>query len=159
MSLAPDSANTADGGTPIRVCPDVKFRAHPLGRRSLPLHLACFNAKCPVYVIKLLLEKSPVAIAYQWEDVENSAYRHWTPEQNGLPLHCYIKRALKHGAIYNDEGWVEIPEFPTGKLDYDTVNMLIEAYPEALLDVSIRSGAPIHILCQGFDATLELHSY
>ena len=55
---------------------------------ALPLHLACFNADCPVSVIKLLLEKNPSAARYDWEN----GY--------GLPLCCYLQRMRKHPSWY-----------------------------------------------------------
>eukprot|EP00804_Cyclotella_cryptica_P005634 CCRYP_000013-RA/>CCRYP_000013-RA protein AED:0.20 eAED:0.20 QI:186/1/1/1/1/1/2/169/621 len=141
LDLAPDAANKADAE---------RFCMHPNGSGAYPLHLACFNADCPVSIVKLLVEKNPLALKQSWR------------EPYVLPLHCYLARACVHPAWgYEDDemGYVEeIPAFPSGELDYDIVKLLVDAYPEAVThyisDDSRRSA--LHILCEGFDVSMEL---
>ncbi|KAL7482272.1 hypothetical protein ACHAW6_007949 [Cyclotella cf. meneghiniana] len=140
IDLAPDAVNKADG----------LYCHHPYGSGAYPLHLACFNADCPVSVIKLLVEKNPLALRQTWK------------EPYSLPLHCYLARACIHPSWgYEDEDmryFEEIPAFPSGDLDYHVVKLLVDAYPEALTynisDKSARSA--LHILCEGFNVSMEL---
>lgn len=140
LSLAPEAASFVDNGD------GVSLAAHFYGTGSYPLHIACFDANCPVSVIALLLDKYPAAIEHAWGG-------------RGLPLHCYLERAKEHeeDGYEDSDGFYQVttPSFPTGELDYDTVQALVEAHPKALVGVS-SAGTPMHILCQGFGVTLEL---
>ena len=49
-------------------------------------------------------------------------------------------------------GWiVEAPSFPSGEIDFDidVVQMLVDAYPEALTNDMHYVGTPLRILCNG----------
>jgi hypothetical protein len=75
-----------------------------------------------------------------------------------MPLHCYLARARFHPAtgIWDDEGDFEEDScaHPTGDIDIHTVQMLIDAHPDALVCNLKRS--PLHILCEGCGVTFEL---
>ena len=113
----------------------------------LPLHLACDNKDCPDSVIKFLIEKYPSAAEHSINRLRGGCW---------FPLHYYLMRAVETFATYGydegtDEHYEECPEYPEQQLDYDIVEMLVRAYPEAL-----TSGSPMNILCQGCAVTLEL---
>ena len=77
---------------------------------SYPLHLACRNSRCPNSIIRMVLEKYPLALRHLCM-VKNGI--EVDPDFSpGLPLHYYFMRP--HG------------------IDLDTVKMLVEAYPQAL---------------------------
>ena len=140
LELTPDAANQVDGSS--------TFPTHRYGSGAFPLHLACFNADCPVSIIKLLLEKNPDAARHSW--------------QNGgdvLPLHCYIGRSAVRSAwgTYDDDGdFIEdMPSFPSGEIDIDIVKLLIEAYPEAL-EHNLQTRSALHLLCEGMQISMEL---
>jgi len=123
--------------------------AHPRGEGAYPLHIACFNADCPSAVIKFLFEKNPSVVGREWKC------------RLGLPLHNYLERALIHEEEgYEDDdtgGWiVEEPSFPSGKIDFDVVQMLVDAYPEALTNDTHYVGTPLRILCKGQCVSLKL---
>jgi len=54
-------------------------------------------------------------------------------------------------------GWiVEAPSFPSGKIDFDVIQMLVDAYPEALTNDTHYVGTPLRILCKGQCVSLKL---
>ena len=146
LELAPDAVNKED-------CSDFfDCGAHPRGVGAYPLHLACFNADCPVSVIKLLFEMNPSVAKYSWKENSTRDY--------GLPLHCYLERAYIHASLgeEDDEGdWIEeYPALPSGELHYDIVKMLVDAHPEAI-KYSACHRTPLSVLCNcGYDISLEL---
>jgi len=102
----------------------------PHGRtQSYLLHLACYNEHCPTSIINLLIEKYPDALGHfcvveRGVKVHGHEYAQW----KGLPLHYYLSREKN--------------------IDIDTVKMLVEAYPQAMLtssDDSMQS-TPIHVV-------------
>ncbi len=114
---------------------------------SMPLHIACRNEHCPTSVIKFLLETYPSAAGKSWSWTEGSS--------SGFPLHCYLMRAIEQCEAYDYE-WGEVTsEIPGQQLDYDTVEMLVHACPDALT-TKANLGTPLNILCQGCSVTLEL---
>ena len=152
LELAPDAVNKEEG--------ERYFSGHPRGIGGHPLHLACISADCPVSVIKLLLEKNSMIAKVEWED-DGGGCRH------GLPLCCYLERACRHAELggwqsdpFNDDEvyWdVDTPAFPSVELDYDIVELLVKAYPEALTYSHERSrGNPLNILCKGYDVSVKL---
>ena len=78
---------------------------------SYPLHLACGNSRCPNSIIRMLVEKYPMALRHQFM-VKNVIIEVYINSSPGLPLHYYFTRL--HG------------------IDLDTVKILVEAYPQAL---------------------------
>lgn len=124
------------------------FSAARHGGGALPLHLACFNADCPTSVIRLLLEKNPSAIEEVWD-------------KDLLPLHYYVGRARVFPAWYEERTFGEVswevitsPALPTGDVHYETVKLLVDAYPEALTFNLERSA--LSILCEGTQISSEL---
>lgn len=120
-------------------CRGLSFLSHRLGAGSLPLHVACFNADCPVSVVRLLLERNPAAIESRWE------------EGFGLPLHCYVARVCRWEVEGEDEegNYSEShPSLPSGELDYDVMNVLVAAYPEALIE-SCKGRTPLSFCSRG----------
>ena len=97
--------------------------------QSYPLHLACYNEHCPTSIIKLLIEKYPDALGHfcvveRGVKIHGDEYGQW----NGLPLHYYLSREKN--------------------IDIDTVKMLVESCPQALVmtdNDDIRS-TPIFIV-------------
>ena len=126
-----------------------------LDNRCPPLHIACKNRECPESVIKFLLEKYPSAAGQSWTDeLGRRGY------SGGFPLHCYLMRAIKREAYDEcDDGTGDLiyehPEIPGQQLDYDTVEMLVQACPEALT-TRADLGNPMTILCHGCTISLEL---
>ena len=117
-----------------------------------PLHSACNNRNCPVSVIKFLLERDPSAARHAFESKSGM--------KSDYPLHFYLKRAIKRCAYeetdpITDEVIYQQPEIPGQPLDYDTVEMLVQACPDALA-AKADLGSPLNILCQGRFPSLEL---
>ncbi len=122
-----------------------------------PLHSACNNRNCPISVIKFLLERDPSSArhAFKSESGESS---------DGFPLHCYLRRAIKRCAWdefdpMTDDLIYQHPEVPGQRLDYDTVEMLVQACPEALTattNLGSYMGSPLIILCRGCSPSLDL---
>lgn len=114
----------------------------------LPLLSACKIRACPNSIIEYLFDKYP------------SAARHST-DSRGFPLHRYLMRAIKQEAYdeYHDETgelmW-ENPEIPGQQLEYNIVEKLVQACPEALTATAGEMGSPLNILCQGCSVSLEL---
>ena len=152
LELAPDAVNKADDSDRYYHC-----SGHPRGNGAHPLHLACFNADCPESIIKLLLDKNPMIAKVEWK-TDGYSY--------GVPLCCYLERACKHAEwgrwetdpFGGEDYWdVDTPAFPSAELDYDIVELLVQAYPEALTSYDERSeGNPLNILCKGYDASVKL---
>jgi len=97
-------------------------RFNCINNNAFPLHLACCNESCPDSIIELLIEENPEALGrfchtkWIWPD----DYDTTTHSTGFLPLHYYLARQKN--------------------VNIDTVKMLVEAYPEALVDM-----APIHV--------------
>ena len=152
LELVPDAVNKADGSDRYYHC-----SGHPRGSGAHPLHLACFNADCPESIIKLLLDKNPMIAKVEWK-TDGYSY--------GMPLCCYLERACKHAEwgrwetdpFGGEDYWdVDTPAFPSAELDYDIVELLVQAYPEALTSYDERSeGNPLNILCKGYDVSVKL---
>ena len=91
------------------------------GTESYPLHVCCYNELCPNEVIGLLVEKYPDALSHCC--IFREGIGEIGDDGMWLPLHYYLERE--------------------SNVDIDTVKVLIEAYPEALMaDFDL---APIHI--------------
>ena len=101
----------------------------PNGESSCyPLHLCCYNENCPNTVIKLILEKYPDAIS-EFAMVKHGVNRgeYDTAYVEGLPIHYYLSR--------------------TSNLDLDTVKVLVDAYPNCLMNADGEMEFyPIHAL-------------
>eukprot|EP00984_Skeletonema_dohrnii_P023984 scaffold13088_cov77-Skeletonema_dohrnii-CCMP3373.AAC.2 len=143
VDLAPTVVSTVDTGEgEIR-----SWLSSSSNEGSLPLHTACRKKNCPTSVVKFLIEKYPSAVGHAW----TKGYSY--------PLHCYLMRAIKREEYHEyDEEIDEVtehPEIPGQELDYDIVEMLVRAYPEALT-ATASLGSPLNILCQGCTVTLEL---
>ena len=85
---------------------------------SYPLHLACCNSRCPNSIIRMLVEKYPLAFRHLC--MVEDGYMNSFP---GLPLHYYFSRP--HG------------------IELDTVKMLVEAHPQALTTADDEGITPI----------------
>ena len=165
VELAPESISTVGIGEDSEDFLDEYYRSEfwtdMVG--ALPLHIACNkNSDCSDSIIKFLFQKYPSAAKQSW--ISESGGRH------ELPLHLYLMRAVPQDAyidpsdVDEETGVVfyEHPEIPGRMLDYELVEMLVTAYPEALITSMQRGYSsniieyPMHILCQGCDVTLEL---
>ena len=56
---------------------------------------------------------------------------------------------------------MEAPSFPSGEIDFDidVVQMLVDAYPEALTNDMHYVGTPLRILCKGQCVSLKLAQF
>ena len=118
-------------------CPDGEIEAYPL-------HICCCNVNCPNAIIDLLVEKYPDALRHYCivdEGVEFIIHDEYEYVK-GIPVHYYLERK--------------------SNVDIDTVMVLVEAYPQALLaadnDLKI---APIHVAISNphIDNLLEILVY
>ena len=101
------------------------------------LHLACCNTVCPNAVIQLLVQKYPLALQHSGtiydKETDDCTY--------GLPLHQYLLRP---------------------NIDIDTVKLIVEEYPQALMVVddtdsdSPTGNLPIHTLLWNEDIASNL---
>ena len=99
---------------------------------AYPLHLACYNEKCPNEVIQLLLKKSPGyrhlthigSIQFDWGNTRDMGYDN---DYGGTPLHYYLSRA--------------------SNVDLNIVKQLVDPFPRVLLLADgVAKLTPIHIL-------------
>jgi len=115
--------------TTCQFCPNYESEAYPL-------HVACCNKDCPSDVIRFLVEHYPPAIKHL-SIVDEGVHHYNVFYVEGLPLHYYLSR--------------------NKNVDFDTVKMLVEAYPQSLRvtgeDVSCY---PIHALFHN-ENTDKLH--
>jgi len=97
-------------------------RSNDINNNAFPLHMACSNESCPDSIIKLLMEENPEALGSFCHTIGIWPYDYdpTTHSTGFLPLHYYLTRRKN--------------------VNIDTVKMLVEAYPEALVDM-----APIHV--------------
>jgi len=102
-------------------------------KNAYPLHLACLNQHCSTAIIELLMEKYPAAIKhFTWAgDTDVLACGGgddgMPDEVEGVPLHYYVMRETN--------------------IRIETMKMLIDAYPQALLatDSELRY-TPVHAI-------------
>ncbi len=164
VELAPESISTVGIGEDSEDFLEEYYRSEFWSDMvgALPLHIACNkNSDCSDSIIRFLFQKYPSAAKQIW--ISESGNLH------SLPLHLYLMRAVPQEAyidpndVDEETGVVfyEHPEIPGRMLDYDLVEMLVKAYPEALI-TNMQKGYstyiefPMNILCQGCDVTLEL---
>ena len=92
-----------------------------------PLHCACSNEDCPTSVIEYLTSELPASIEHLCV-IRGGIYDTFTELYvKGLPLHYYLSRDKN--------------------VDFDTVKMLVEAYPQSLLTFDEEWPCyPIHLV-------------
>ena len=94
--------------------------------KKFPLHLACYNQYCPSSIISLLIERYPTAL----EHFSQCGYLFMIGDHEdfaeGLPLHYYVARKTN--------------------VDIDTIKMLIEAYPQAMVTDDETYFTPLHAI-------------
>ena len=95
---------------------------------AYPLHFCTYNPNCPSEVIQLLIEKYPAAL--QETCIVNYGVRFSGDDEEeelcaGLPLHYYLSRK---------------------KVDINTVQMMVNAFPQALQDTNNDMRySPLHV--------------
>ena len=95
---------------------------------AYPLHLACCNQYCSTAIIELLMEKYPAAIKYfTWAGDTDILECGHSNEVEGVPLHYYVTRETD--------------------IQIETMKMLIDAYPQAILATDNESNyTPVHAI-------------
>jgi len=112
----------------------------PCETEVYPLHLACCNEDCPSDVIKFLVEHYPSALEQLCTIDEGIHPNHPECYIQGLPLHYYLLRDKN--------------------VDFDTVRMLVEAYPQSLMTFDEEWPCyPIHLALSRRRIHLEIIEY
>lgn len=112
---------------------------------AYPLHIACFNNDCPSSVIELLVGKNAEALRHRCnfglpspDDPSETAWY-----DGGLPLHCYLSRMSRD--IKEDKVvWGQ----NKSNIDLAVVEMLVNAYQNALMATNDAKQTPLHIILQ-----------
>ena len=94
--------------------------------KKFPLHCACYNHHCPSSVISLLIERYPNALEHFVSTLFNVSVYDEQDNIEGLPLHYYVARETN--------------------VDIDTIKMLIEAYPQAMVGDDEMYFTPLHAI-------------
>jgi len=102
----------------------------------LPIHVACFNTKCPSTIVEMLAKDYPEALGKTCLVCDG--------EQDGLACHGY------DGTWYSDGLPVSYYLARTDDLHISTVKLLVELYPDALMKAEAyearRTCYPIHAI-------------
>ena len=97
---------------------DYHDRDDPAFSAGYPLHLCCYNMHCPSSVIELLLKKFPDALSHyatvQFFDDRFNSFGNRAEYYYVCPLQYYLGRL--------------------DNIDIDTVRLLVDGYPQAMLD-------------------------
>ena len=111
-----------------------------------PLHIACFNNDCPSSVIEFLVGKNAEALRHRCsfglpppDDPSETAWY-----DGGLPLNCYVSRMSLDRKEGGEAFWGE----RKSNVDLGTVEMLFNAYPDALTTANDAKQTPLHIILQ-----------
>ena len=99
--------------------------------KKFPLHCACYNQYCPSSIISLLIERYPNALEHfaPCGYLFNVSVYDEHDNIEGLPLHYYVARETN--------------------VDIDTIKMLLEAYPQAMVVDDEMYFTPLHAIVSG----------
>jgi len=107
---------------------------------AYPLHLACCNEDCPTTVIEYLVIEFPSTIQHSCVVGKGIHPEHPEFYIEGLPLHYYLSRDKN--------------------VDFDTVKMMVEAYPQSLITSDEEWLCyPIHLALSNGNINLEIIEY